>query len=99
MSDEWIKVIGIVAGVFTALSLLPQLVKLVKTKKAEDISLLYLITLFCGISLWIWYGILFFFFFFFFFSKRFTRYAHQHRLIRSQRCHINSWPSVQKINS
>lgn len=58
MGDEWMKGIGIVAGVFTALSLLPQLLKLIKTKKAEDISVLYLITLFCGICLWIWYGIL-----------------------------------------
>jgi MtN3 and saliva related transmembrane protein len=58
MSNEWIKVIGIVAGVFTALSLLPQLIKLIKTKKAQDLSLLYLFTLFCGICLWIWYGVL-----------------------------------------
>jgi MtN3 and saliva related transmembrane protein len=58
MSESLIQVIGIVAGVFTALSLLPQLIKLLKTKKAEDISLLYLVTLFCGISLWIWYGVL-----------------------------------------
>ena len=58
MSDTIVKVIGIVAGVFTALSLLPQLVKLIKTRKAEDLSLLYLITLFCGLVLWVWYGFL-----------------------------------------
>lgn len=58
MSDTIIKVVGIVAGVFTALSLLPQLVKLIKTRKAEDLSLIYLITLFCGLTLWIWYGFL-----------------------------------------
>lgn len=58
MSDEWMKVLGIVAGIFTALSLLPQLIKLIRTKKAEDLSVLYLITLFCGICLWIWYGVL-----------------------------------------
>jgi MtN3 and saliva related transmembrane protein len=58
MNDTIIQVIGIVAGIFTALSLLPQLVKLLKTKKAEDISILYLITLFCGVALWILYGVL-----------------------------------------
>ena len=50
--------IGLAAGICTAISLLPQLVKLIKTKKAEDISLFYLLILFVGIGLWIWYGIL-----------------------------------------
>ena len=44
------------AGVFTAASLLPQLIKLIREKKAEDISLFFLIILFCGLGLWIWYG-------------------------------------------
>lgn len=52
---EWL---GIIAGVFTAISLLPQLIKLIKNKKAEDISLFYLIILSVGLGLWIWYGIL-----------------------------------------
>ncbi len=51
-------VIGITAGIFTACSLLPQLVKLVKEKKAEDISLAMLLVLFCGVGLWIYYGVL-----------------------------------------
>jgi MtN3 and saliva related transmembrane protein len=51
------EVIGILAGVFTAASLFPQLIKLIRVKKAEDISLLYLITLFCGLVLWIIYGV------------------------------------------
>jgi MtN3 and saliva related transmembrane protein len=52
---EWV---GIVAGLFTATSLLPQLIKLIREKKAEDISLFFLVILFCGVGLWIWYGIL-----------------------------------------
>jgi MtN3 and saliva related transmembrane protein len=52
---EWV---GIIAGLFTATSLLPQLIKLIRKKKAEDISLFFLIILFCGVGLWIWYGIL-----------------------------------------
>ena len=58
MDDSMIRVVGIVAGIFTAISLLPQLVKIIKNKKAEDISLVYLLTLFCGLALWIWYGFL-----------------------------------------
>ena len=49
-------VIGIVASVFTGISLLPQLLKLIKEKKASDISMLMLATLFTGLALWIWYG-------------------------------------------
>ncbi|HYG17955.1 MAG TPA: SemiSWEET transporter [Ohtaekwangia sp.] len=55
---DFVGIIGIVAGIFTALSLLPQLIKLIKNKKAEDISIIYLITLFCGLALWIYYGVL-----------------------------------------
>jgi MtN3 and saliva related transmembrane protein len=38
--------------------LLPQLIKLIKNKRAEDISLFYLIILLCGLALWITYGVL-----------------------------------------
>lgn len=50
------QIVGIAAGVFTSVSLLPQLVKMIKTKKAEDISLFYLIILLTGLSLWVAYG-------------------------------------------
>ena len=50
--------VGLVAGVCTAISLLPQLIKIIKEKKADDISYLMLIILFIGISGWIWYGFL-----------------------------------------
>ncbi|HYF69850.1 MAG TPA: SemiSWEET transporter [Ohtaekwangia sp.] len=55
---EFTEIVGVTAGVFTAVSLLPQLIKLVKHKKAEDISLFYLIILLCGLSLWVYYGFL-----------------------------------------
>jgi MtN3 and saliva related transmembrane protein len=45
-----------VASVFTGISLLPQLIKLVKEKKPSDISMWMLATLFTGLALWIWYG-------------------------------------------
>jgi MtN3 and saliva related transmembrane protein len=50
--------VGIIAGIFTAVSLLPQLIKLIRTKKAEDLSMFFLVILFCGLGLWIWYGFL-----------------------------------------
>lgn len=51
-------IIGVTAGIFTAFSLLPQLIKIIKEKKAKDISILMLAVLFCGVGLWIYYGIL-----------------------------------------
>lgn len=50
--------IGIVAGICTAISLLPQLIKIIKEKKADNISFIMLFTLLVGISGWIWYGLL-----------------------------------------
>jgi MtN3 and saliva related transmembrane protein len=58
VSENLDDIIGIAAGIFTSLSLLPQLIKLIRDKKAEDISLFYLVILIIGISLWIWYGFL-----------------------------------------
>jgi len=52
-----IQMLGIAAGVCTALSLLPQLIKIIKEKRARDISLFYLIILFAGLCLWIVYGV------------------------------------------
>lgn len=51
-------VIGIGASIGTALYLLPQLFKIIKTKKSEDISIWMLVVLFTGVSLWIAYGFL-----------------------------------------
>jgi MtN3 and saliva related transmembrane protein len=51
-------IIGIAAGVFTSVSMLPQLIKIIKEKKADDISLPMLFILFSGLSLWIWYGVM-----------------------------------------
>ena len=50
------QVIGIVAGIFTACSMLPQLIKIVKEKKAEEVSIMMILVLMAGLSLWIVYG-------------------------------------------
>jgi len=52
------QIIGIIAGVFTSASLLPQLIKTIKEKEAKSLSALMIIVLVTGNSLWIYYGFL-----------------------------------------
>jgi MtN3 and saliva related transmembrane protein len=52
------KSIGIIAGIFTAASLIPPLVKLIKEKKPQQVPVGMLAVLVIGLSLWIYYGIL-----------------------------------------
>lgn len=49
---------GVAASAFTAASLIPQLVKVLKERKAESISLGMLLILFVGLGLWVYYGML-----------------------------------------
>jgi len=51
-------IIGIVAGILTAASLLPQLIKIIKEKKVEDLSAGMFVTLMLGLAGWIAYGFL-----------------------------------------
>lgn len=53
-----IEILGIVAGLFTSFSQLPQLIKTIKEKEAKSLALGMMITLLIGLALWIWYGIL-----------------------------------------
>jgi MtN3 and saliva related transmembrane protein len=50
--------IGIAAGICTAISLLPQIIKVIREKKTEDISIFYLLVLLIGLGLWTYYGFL-----------------------------------------
>lgn len=52
------QIIGITAGIFTAISMLPQLIKILKEKKAENVSGWMLLVLITGLALWTTYGIL-----------------------------------------
>lgn len=54
---DWTQIIGLSAGVCTASSLIPQIIKTLREKKADDVSILTLIVLITGVSLWIVYGI------------------------------------------
>ncbi len=55
---ELTEVIGIIGGIFTSASLLPQLIKIVKEKKVEELSVGMFISLMIGLLLWTYYGIL-----------------------------------------
>jgi MtN3 and saliva related transmembrane protein len=50
------EILGLVAGLGTSISSLPQLVKLVKEKKAENVSKSMFYVLIVGVLLWIVYG-------------------------------------------
>jgi MtN3 and saliva related transmembrane protein len=54
---DTIALIGFIAGMLTAISMLPQVIKTIREKKAEDVSLVMLIVLLSGVSLWIYYGV------------------------------------------
>lgn len=53
-----IEVLGLIAGGITSVAMMPQLIKVIIEKNAEDISVVMLLVLITGLSLWIWYGIL-----------------------------------------
>ncbi len=58
MNINWLTLFGLLAGVCTTISFLPQVIKTIKIKETKDISLLMYIVLTTGIILWIIYGIL-----------------------------------------
>ena len=51
-------IIGLIAGILTALSVLPQLIKTIKEKDAEHISAFMIVVLIVGTGLWAYYGVL-----------------------------------------
>ncbi len=57
MNETIIHVVEIIAGVLTGSFMLPQLIKVIKEKKVDEISILMLAVLITGISLWIIYGV------------------------------------------
>ena len=56
--EKYTQWVGIGAGICTGISLLPQLIKIIKEKKADAISWGMLIILLTGLGGWIWYGLL-----------------------------------------
>jgi MtN3 and saliva related transmembrane protein len=54
---DFLNTIGILAGILTTLSFLPQVLKVWSNKSAKDISLGWLLTFSTGVLLWIFYGL------------------------------------------
>ena len=51
-----VDIFGYLAAILTTSAFLPQLIKTLKTKKAEDVSLITLIMFIFGVLSWIIYG-------------------------------------------
>ena len=51
-----IEFFGYFAAILTTAAFLPQLIKTLKTKKADDVSSITLIMFICGVVSWIIYG-------------------------------------------
>ena len=56
MNSLNIEFYGYLAAILTTAAFLPQLIKTLKTKRAEDVSLITLIMFICGVGSWIIYG-------------------------------------------
>jgi MtN3 and saliva related transmembrane protein len=52
------ELIGLIAGILTACSLLPQVIKTLKEHKTEGVSVFIFILLMGGTGMWVYYGIL-----------------------------------------
>jgi MtN3 and saliva related transmembrane protein len=57
MFDFLISIIGIMASIFALSSTVPQIVKGLKTRKMDDLSVWLILSLIVGLSLWVIYGI------------------------------------------
>tara|TARA_B100000925_G_scaffold176726_1_gene133253 strand:- start:229 stop:486 length:258 start_codon:yes stop_codon:yes gene_type:complete len=51
-----VEIFGYIAAILTTAAFLPQLIKTLKTKKADDVSLITLIMFIIGVLCWIIYG-------------------------------------------
>jgi MtN3 and saliva related transmembrane protein len=51
------QILGLVAGICTSAASIPQIVKTIQNKKADDVSPLMFIVLLTGNVLWVFYGL------------------------------------------
>jgi MtN3 and saliva related transmembrane protein len=54
---DTVTILGYLAGALTTSSLIPQVIKIIKTKSVRDVSLIMFLIFSVGITLWIAYGI------------------------------------------
>ncbi len=52
-----LDILGLSAGTLTTLSFMPQMLRILKRRSADDLSYGALAFFILGISLWVWYGI------------------------------------------
>jgi MtN3 and saliva related transmembrane protein len=57
MVNLLIPLIGILATIFAVSSTVPQIIKGIKTKKMDDVSVWLIMALIAGLSLWMVYGL------------------------------------------
>lgn len=50
-------IVGLTAATLTMFAFIPQIIKIIKTKSVKDVSLITVLQLMLGVSLWIIYGI------------------------------------------
>jgi len=53
-----VQFVGTVASIASAVTFLPQVIKIYRTRSAKDLSAMTLLFLFVNVSLWLTYGIL-----------------------------------------
>jgi MtN3 and saliva related transmembrane protein len=56
ISMDW-EIVGYAAAALTMLGFLPQLLKMVRTRSVNDVSLLMMLQMGAGVSLWLAYGL------------------------------------------
>ena len=52
-----IQILGMLAGTITSITFLPQVIKVWKSRSAKDLSLVMLVLLMAGVSLWLVYSL------------------------------------------
>ncbi len=58
MNGLWIEAFGIVGGMITAVSFVPQILKLLRERDAQAVSTKMFIATCCSFSLWTTYGVM-----------------------------------------
>jgi MtN3 and saliva related transmembrane protein len=55
---DWTTLLGIIAAICTTCSFVPQVIKILRSKRTSDVSLLMYAILSTGLFLWLIYGLL-----------------------------------------
>jgi MtN3 and saliva related transmembrane protein len=52
------QIIGLMAGTITSITFIPQVIRIWKTRSAKDLSMVMMLLLIIGTSLWLSYGLM-----------------------------------------